>query len=87
MNSSPDSSLYQNNRDDYSTCNDRSISVIAYLSMGTVVLRLVPSGERVKARKGSGWGVPVVVMANCSDSMPPSESLSVAVMGVVCRTE
>ena len=55
--------------------------------MGTVVLRLVPSGERVKARKGSGWGVPVVVMANCSDSMPPSESLSVAVIGVVCRPE
>ena len=68
---------------------DRSIfaeNVHTHLSMGTVVLRLVPSAERVKARKGSGWGEPVVVMANCRDSMPASESLSVAMIGVVCRT-
>ena len=50
--------------------------------MGVIVVRVVPSTERVKARKGEGRGLPTVFISNVVVSIPFSESVSVTDIGV-----
>ena len=52
--------------------------------MAMVVVRLVPSSESVKARKGEGRGDPTVFISNSTVSIPYSESASVTEIGIVC---
>ena len=59
------------------------VCVCVDLSMGTVVVSVEPSSESVKARNGEGRGSPTVLISYCIISIPLSESLSDAVIGVV----
>ena len=54
-----------------------------YLSIGVVVVRLLPSTEMVNARKGEGCGSPTVVISYCRLSNPSKESSSDAVIGEI----
>ena len=69
---------------DIQACRIHNTLFYVYLSMAVVVVRLVPSSESVKARKGEGRGDPTVFISNSVVSIPYSESASVTEIGIVC---